>query len=73
MKPDGTGLRKLTHNVGGKIQNGADSWSPDGRKIAFVSNRTGTFEIYSMNADGTHVTQITHGPEAHLASWGSHP
>lgn len=33
----------------------------------------GTFEIYSMNVDGTHVAQFTHGPEAHLASWGSHP
>jgi Tol biopolymer transport system component len=73
IKTDGTGLRMVTHNVGGKIDNIPDSWSPDGRKLAFISNRTDTFEIYSMNADGSGVTQITHGPEAHLASWGSHP
>ncbi len=73
IKTDGSGLRKVTHNVGGKIDNIPDSWSPDGRKLAFISNRTGTFEIYSMNTDGTAVTQITRGPEAHLASWGSHP
>jgi Tol biopolymer transport system component len=69
---DGKGLRQLTHDRGGKVNDGLDSWSPDGKKIAFVSNRSGTYEIYSMNADGTGVTQITRGPEAHLASWGSH-
>ena len=66
-------FRQLTHDAGGKIHNGFDSWSPDGRKIAFASDKTGTYEIYSMNADGTHVTQITRGPEAHLASWGTVP
>jgi WD40-like Beta Propeller Repeat len=50
-----------------------DSWSPDGRKIAFVSNRTGTYEIYVMNADGSGVSQLTRGPEAHRAAWGTHP
>lgn len=68
---DGKGLRQVTHATGGTINDGLDSWSPDGREIAFVSNRSGTYEIYSMNVDGTGVKQITHGPEAHLASWGS--
>ncbi len=70
---DGKGLRQLTHVTGGTINDGLDSWSPDGKKIAFVSNKTGRYEIYSMNADGTGLTQITQGSEAHLASWGSHP
>jgi Tol biopolymer transport system component len=69
---DGTGLQQLTHNRGGKINNGLDSFSPDGKKIAFVSNRGGTYQIYSMNADGTEVTQITRDAEAHLAAWGTH-
>jgi Tol biopolymer transport system component len=74
IRPDGTGLTQLTHDHGGKINNGLDSWSPDGRSIAFVSNRSGTFEIYSMSsATGAGVTQITKGPEAHLAAWGTHP
>ena len=41
------------------------SWRPDGRKIAFVSDRPtatnteGDSEIYVMNADGSNQTQIT--------------
>jgi len=69
---DGTGLRKLTHSTGG-VDNGLDSWSPDGKKIAFVSNRSGAFQIYTMNADGTGVTGLTHALDAHLAAWGRHP
>ncbi len=73
MRSDGKGLTQLTHDTGGTVNNGADSWSPDGKKIAFVSNRGGIYQIYSMNSDGTGVTQITRGPtEAHLAAWGTH-
>jgi len=35
------------------------SWSPDGRRIAFVSTRSGAEEVHVMNADGTDVVQIT--------------
>jgi TolB protein len=73
VRPDGSGRVQLTHNRGGKINNGLDSWSTDGKKIAFVSNRSGTYEIYVMNANGTGVTQLTHGPESHRAAWGTHP
>jgi Tol biopolymer transport system component len=29
------------------------TWSPDGRKLAFVSNRDGRNGVYVMNADGS--------------------
>jgi hypothetical protein len=38
------------------------AWSPDGTKIAFVSNRDGNHlstEIYVINADGTSETRLT--------------
>ena len=35
------------------------AWSPDGQRIAFVSARSGSGEIYVMNADGSNVVQRT--------------
>jgi Tol biopolymer transport system component len=35
------------------------AWSPDGRKIAFVSDRAGNAEIYVMNADGSEQRRLT--------------
>ncbi len=34
-------------------------WSPDGQRIAFVSNHTGNDEIWSIRADGTDAIQLT--------------
>ena len=72
IRTDGTGLVQLTHESGGEINAGADSWSPDGTKIAYVSNKSGTYQIWTMNSDGTGAKQLTKGGEAHLAAWGSH-
>jgi len=73
IRPDGSGLRQLTHARGGKVNNGADAWSPDGKRIAFVSNRAGAYQIYVMNADGTHATAVPQTANGHFAAWGSHP
>lgn len=72
IRANGTGVRQLTHGTNGRVNYGLDSWSPDGKKIAFVSNLGGNYEIYTMNANGTGRNQLTHGPEAHLAAWGTH-
>jgi Tol biopolymer transport system component len=37
------------------------SWSPDGSRIAFTSDRDGHREIYVMNADGSQPVRITNG------------
>jgi Tol biopolymer transport system component len=49
-------------SLGISASDGAPSWSPDGRKIAFVSDRDGNEEIYLMNADGSDPTRLTHNP-----------
>ena len=34
-------------------------WSPHGKKIAFTSDRTGRYEIWTIDADGTSLRQIS--------------
>jgi Tol biopolymer transport system component len=34
-------------------------YSPDGKKIAFTSTRSGTFQIWGCNSDGSHPRQLT--------------
>lgn len=34
-------------------------FSPDGKKLAFVSNKTGVFEVYICNPDGSDMKQLT--------------
>ena len=52
MNADGTDVRQLTDN--GALDWDA-SWSPDGDRIAFVSDRYDYAEIFVMDADGTNT------------------
>ena len=46
------------------------AWSPDGRKLAFVSQREGNAEIYVMNADGSGLRNLIRTPSDDLdPSW----
>lgn len=56
MAEDGSGLRQLTFDP---ADDKDPSFSPDGEQIAFVSNRTGQYEIFVMNVDGSGLTQVT--------------
>ena len=57
MNPDGSGLDRLTTSAGFDVQ---PAWSPDGKRVAFVSTRHDpNGEIYVMNADGTAVQRLT--------------
>jgi TolB protein len=59
MNPDGTGVVKLTDS---KSFNGDAGWSPDGKKIAFDSDRAdrpGRGEIHVMDSDGSNVRRVS--------------
>jgi len=67
MNADGSGKRNLTHDA---LQNAEPVWSPDGRRIAFVSRRDGKAEIYVMNADGSGKRNLTRNPAKDVSpSW----
>jgi len=55
-------LIRLTEDAGIDI-NGM--WSPDGRYIAWVSDRTGGWQIWVMDSDGKNQRQITQGNAIH--------
>jgi Tol biopolymer transport system component len=62
MNADGSHLTQLTSGTG---NNDWPAWSPDGRKLAFISDRTGVEQVYTMEANGTHQTELTFQPVAH--------
>jgi Tol biopolymer transport system component len=56
MGADGSGLRQLTS---GEQRNRGPRWSPDGKRIAFFSTRSGEWEIWTVDANGSEFRQIT--------------
>ena len=57
MDADGSNLVRLTHHP--DTLDFESSWSPDGKKIVFVSERDGDEEIYVMNSDGSNLIKLT--------------
>ncbi|MHA2428473.1 MAG: TolB family protein, partial [Candidatus Hermodarchaeia archaeon] len=51
--------RTRTPLVVGPSDDHSPSWSPDGTKIAFVSNRDENPEIYMVDVDGGNLTRLT--------------
>jgi TolB protein len=67
MNTDGSGITALSNSRGDDRD---PAWSPDGKSIAFTSERDGNTEIYIMNADGTAQTRLTDSIEnEHAPCW----
>lgn len=56
QKTDGLTVTQLTAD---DSDDAHPTFSPDGRRIAFASNRTGRWAIYLMDMDGRNVVQVT--------------
>lgn len=53
------------------FRDGEPTFSPDGRRIAFVSDRGGSLDIWVMNADGGEPRRLTTDPANDVGpSWG---
>jgi Tol biopolymer transport system component len=59
MNADGSDQTNLTKDP---ASDSSPTWSPDGKKIAFSSDRDGNSEIYAMNADGSDQTRLANDP-----------
>lgn len=55
---DGSNLRRLTDAPGYDAEG---TYSRDGKRIVFTSQRDGDLEIYVMDADGANQQRLTHG------------
>ena len=58
MNADGTNVTRVTNNA---FMDATPLWSPDGKQLAFISNRDDPAlnELYVMNVDGSLVTRLT--------------
>ena len=60
MDDDGENQENLSNHP---VDDTDPDWSPDGTKIAFVSDRNdGVYQIYVMDDDGKNQTRLTDGP-----------
>jgi len=61
MNSDGSAQRNLTRSSAPPRDDADDAprLSPDGRTILFISERTGSAQIYVMNADGSGLKRVT--------------
>lgn len=80
MDPDGSNIKDLTPQLviaGGGLSSTwitCPTWSPDGTKLAFARRTArvkspGSSELYTINADGTGLIQLTTGDTFHMAEW----
>ncbi len=70
IKPDGTGLKQITHLPATDFLSWFPDYSPDGAQIVFCHDMSGAVELYTIHADGSGLTQVTHdGTENIFPRW----
>jgi Tol biopolymer transport system component len=56
VKSDGTGYRQVTDDAD---RDRGPKWAPDGKRIAFYSDRSGRYETWAIRPDGSGIEQLT--------------
>jgi Tol biopolymer transport system component len=73
--PDGTGLTPIRLQTGTTRYFAFEpDWSPDGTQIVFCMYINGQEDIYTANADGSNLAQVTNTPDVENGpDWGRSP
>ncbi len=66
MNTDGSGLLKLTNDI---YKDRGPKWSPDGKSLIFYSTRSGKYEVWQINADGSNSKLLTNTTGANNPNW----
>jgi len=65
-RADGSGLRQLTN---GPVLDRYPRWSPDGKRIVFQSNGSGSWDAWVINADGSGLARLTRDANVTFPNW----
>ena len=66
MRTNGAEQRDLTPD---SFRHSWPRWSPDGQRIVFTSRRTGEYELWVINRDGSGLRQLTQSSGGHYSPW----
>jgi Tol biopolymer transport system component len=68
IRVDGTGYRQITDDPS---RNRGPAWSPDGERIAFYSDRSGHYDLWTIRPDGSGLERLTAttGPGLLIPRW----
>jgi len=69
LQPSGHAAGAAEEFIQSNLVDGSAAWSPDGRWIAFASERSGGIQMWLCNPDGTNPRQLT----AMDSTWGMAP
>jgi Tol biopolymer transport system component len=69
MRPDGSGIRQLTHGAVTRTESNFAIWSPDASRIVFIEGRN----LHVMNADGNDDHEVVRLDSLNLAYPGWSP
>jgi Tol biopolymer transport system component len=59
VRGDGTAFRQLTDDA---FRDRGVTWSPDGKRLGFYSNREGDYQAFSVRPDGSELKQLSRVP-----------
>jgi eukaryotic-like serine/threonine-protein kinase len=54
---DGSSFRRLTDDA---FRDRGPTWSPDGERLVFYSDRAGSYQLWSIRPDGSGLRQLSH-------------